>query len=166
MPDLLVGTIYGVTEVHVQYNHPLGSRFALSGNSSLLHHGALRSDEGSGEPVLGQAEELHERLQAAAALGGAIQWGSVNLDLMAGYVYLRPTPGFYRTHLRSQLNIRVSSKLKIILLLRSTRFRAGLYSCGNKHRFEITNPRVSAVTYPRGKEIHIAFFTNGAVIPF
>ena len=124
------GTIYGVTEVHVQYNHPLGPRFALTGNSSLLHHGALRSDEGSGEPVLGQAEELHERLQAAVAFGGAVQWGSVNLDLMAGYVYLRPTPGFYRTHLRSQLNISVSSKLKIILLLRSTRFRADFTAVG------------------------------------
>ena len=124
------GTIYGVTELHMQYNHPIGPRFALTGNSALLHHGALRSEAESGEPLLGQAEKLHERLQAAVALGGAVQWGSVNLDLMAGYVYMRPTPGFYRTHLRSQVSIRICPKLKILVLLRSTRFRADFTAMG------------------------------------
>ena len=124
------GTIFGVTELHLQYNHPLGPRFALIGNSALLHHGALRSEGGEGEPVPGQAEKLHERIQAAVAFGGAAQWGSVNLDMMAGYVYLRPTPGFYRTHLRTQLNIRISSQLKILILMRSTRFRADFTAIG------------------------------------
>ena len=124
------GTIYGVTELHLQYTQPLGPRFAFTGNSALLHHGALRSESGSGEPVPGQAEKLHERLQAAIAFGGAAQWGIVNLDMMAGYVYLRPTPGFYRTHLRTQLNIRISSHLKILILLRSTRFRADFTAIG------------------------------------
>ena len=124
------GHIYGVQELFVQSSMVWSTRFALSGQAAVVHHGALRADPLTDAPSDTLANDLMDRLQPGLSLGWSWLFGRARLDVLKGAVLVNPTPGFVHRYNKAQLFLAIHPDVDAFVALRFTDWRADYVGAG------------------------------------
>ena len=124
------GTMYGVQEVWAQTSYLWSTKYGVTGNASVVHHGARRADPTTGEPSDTLNTAVVERLQPAGCVGWTWMFGRARLDVLKGRVFANPTPGFLPGFNKVQVFMRLSDELDVFAALRFTDWRADYLGAG------------------------------------
>ena len=124
------GHLYGIQELFAQSSYVWSAKYALTGQISMVHHGALRADPSTDAPSDTIATSIFDRLQPGLAMGWTWMFGRARLDILKGGVLLNPTPGFLHGFNKAQLAMKLHPDLDGFVALRWTDWRADYVSIG------------------------------------
>ena len=124
------GHIYGVQEMFAQTSYVLTPKHGLTGQASLVHHGARRADPATDAPSDSIRANVMDRLQPGVSLGWSWLFGRARLDILKGGVLANPTPGFIHGFNKAQLFLSVHPTLDAFVALRFTDWRADYVGAG------------------------------------